>query len=328
MKFSKVIFDKDLYDLEFTDLVLFFKFPKEETLNLEFKSFVAQGDYTKKEETIKKSTCALLNSEGGIIVWGAPIEVRDTKGNTTTFGALTPFNSKLDKDRLVNILTSSITPLPLGIRVKVLTNVAGDSIFIMEVEKSIDRPHQYDNRYFVRLDGQTRIAPHYIISALMKSKNFPILRGHIRLKSIDHEGDNILLYFRKLLFNTSLFVNDVNVYMSLIATPGNLIVDNVFHEGEYRVNFPIISYGSPFLTDFYLTIPSSCIYQEITLLFQFGGEKSPSKSSMYKYKINGRLTFGTIHDESEYLIEKSENKFPFDISNNSVDQNIEIILNS
>lgn len=50
MEFSKLIFDKTLYQLEFADITNYFLIRREESLNLEFKSFVSQGDYTRKEE--------------------------------------------------------------------------------------------------------------------------------------------------------------------------------------------------------------------------------------------------------------------------------------
>lgn len=220
MKHSQVIFGKDLYDLTFLNIKDFFLTKKEESLNLEFKSYVANGGYTQKENAIKKATCALLNSEGGIIIWGAPIETQDAHGNKSAIGNLTPFVSEIDRDRLINILSSCIVPLPVGIRVQVLKNEADESIFIVEVEKSIEKPHQYDNHYYVRLDGQTRIAPHYLISALMKSSNFPVLKGHLRLKDIRNIGSYTLLSFRKLLFNTTIFNNDLNVNLRIIAMPG------------------------------------------------------------------------------------------------------------
>jgi hypothetical protein len=115
MNFSTSLFNKSLYDLEYTDVKGFFSTSREETMNLEFKSYVAQGDYSKKEDAVKKAVCGLLNSEGGIIIWGAPIEIKDAQGNSSAVGALTPFVSNLDRDRFINILTSSITPFPVGI---------------------------------------------------------------------------------------------------------------------------------------------------------------------------------------------------------------------
>lgn len=327
MKYSNLFFNKDLYALTFADIESFFQTSKEESLNLEFKSYVAQGEYARKEEAIKKSTCALLNSEGGIIIWGAPVEVRDAQGNTTAVGALTPFASALDRDRIINILSSSITPLPIGIRVQVLRNDAGNSIFVTEVEKSIEKPHQYDNKYFVRLDGQTRIAPHYLISALMKSKDFPIIKGHLRLKRIQTDASGYLFHFRKLLYNTSPFINDVNIYMAIVALPGTIFVNGINEGAVYKFTFPILSNGTPLMSDFILRLTNEQISQEIKIVFQFGGEKSPSKISSYKYQMGGTITSGIVRDETIYLTEKSENKMPSDITNNTVEQNIEILLN-
>lgn len=327
MKYSNVIFNKDLFDLELSDLEFFFETSKEENLNLEFKSFVNQGEYSKKEDAVKKAVCGLLNSEGGIVIWGAPIEVKDLQGNTSAVGALTPFQSQLDKDRLINIFSSTISPMPIGIRVQVLKNAIGESIFIIEVEKSIERPHQYDNRYYVRLDGQTRIAPHYLISALMKSTDFPVLRGHIRLKRIENDGNNFLIHFKKLLFNTSIYNNEKNITMRIVAMPGVIIVNDVNHGAFYNLNYPLLSNGGPLLSNFILKIPSNLIQKEINIVFQFGGEKSPSKISTYKYSVYQNLISGNIQNEENYLIEKSENKIPSESSDNSVEENINLLLN-
>jgi hypothetical protein len=63
-------------------------------------------------------------------------------------------------------------------------------------------------------------------------------------------------------------------------------------------------------------------------LFQFGGEKSPSKASHFKYRFSAQLTLGEVKDEQVYLIEKNENSFPSDVTTNSVEDNINILLNN
>lgn len=327
MKHSTIIFGQDLYNLQYGDIESFFAQQRDETLYLEFKSYVAQGNYSDKEKTIKKSVCALLNSEGGIIIWGAPIENRDSNGNTSATGALTPFTSQLDRDRLINILSSSITPLPIGIRVQVLKDTANNSLFVIEVEKSIERPHQFDNLYYVRLDGQTRVAPHYLISALMKSTDFPVLRGHIRLKKIRYQDDYFFLTFKKLLYNTSFYNNDLHIRMRIIAIPGDILVNNVNHTSDFIQDFPIVSNGAPLMSNFVLRIPSDQIGKRIDILFQFGGEKSPSKVSSYKYQLGNNIADGNVQDETIYVVEKSENKMPSDVTNNSVEDNINLLLN-
>lgn len=328
MNYSSITFGKELYDLTLEDMTNFFLTEKEENLNLEFKSYPPQGDHKSKESAVIKAVCGLLNSEGGIVIWGAPVETRDANGNTSAIGDLTSFSSNLDRDRLINILSSSITPLPTGIKVQKITNQADEAVFIIEVQKSVGRPHQYDNRYYIRLDGQTRIAPHYLISALMKSVDFPVLRGHIRLKRIDITGNNFVLTFRKLLFNTSAYINDVNIHMQIIAHPGHIYVDNIIQGGRYSQKYPIISNGAPLMSNFTLVIPSHQINQSIDLIFQFGGEKSPSKISSYKYSLQPNPQLGDIADDSAFLREKSENKMPADTSNNTDDENIDLLLNT
>ncbi|MET3537211.1 ATP-binding protein [Chryseobacterium limigenitum] len=112
MSYSLSILGKNIFDLNYQDIEVFFQSEKEENLNLEFKSYVNLGQYKEKENVIKKSVCALLNSEGGIIIWGAPVEIRDADGNTKASGALTPFSTTLDKDRLINIFSTAPQSLP------------------------------------------------------------------------------------------------------------------------------------------------------------------------------------------------------------------------
>lgn len=321
MKYSSIIFGKDLYDLTYLDLEDFFLTQKEENLNLEFKSYAPQGAHRDKENVIKKSVCSLLNSEGGIIIWGAPIETRDPNGNTTAIGGLTPFNVGLDRDRLINILSSSLTPMPIGIRVQFLDDGNNNFIVVIEVEKSIERPHQYDNRYYIRLDGQTRVAPHYLIKALIQSKDFPVLRGHLRLKEIQVNGSDIYLTFRKLLFNTSQFNNDKNVFMKIVTFPGEIYVNQQCKGDSYSVDFSVLSHGRPTMSNFIIKLNATDLQRNLKIAFQFGGEKSPSKISNYKYNINAHLISGAVANENIYLVDKDENKLP------SVDNNDDDTIN-
>lgn len=325
MKPSQALFGKDLYELDYAFMQEFFSVSKEENMYLEFKSYDTRGSYKDKEEAVKKAVCGMLNSEGGIIIWGAPVEIKDQHGNTSAEGKLTPFESALDRDRLINILSSSIVPMPAGLRVQAVKNDNQQSVFIIEVEKSIEKPYQFDNRYYIRLDGQTRIAPHYLVSALMKGINFPILSGHLRLKVIEHDGMNIILHFRNVLFNTSAYNNEINLQLRFVASVGNLLINNRYRHDRYVHNMDLLSHGTPHCTDFALVVPAAQATHEISILFQFGGQKSPSKISTYKYQFHN-LNIGPVNDENLYLIEKKENTLPETI--NDLDQTIENILNS
>lgn len=325
MKYSNVIFGKDLYNLTYLDLEDFFSTQKEENLNLEFKSYVPQGGYRDKENAIKKSVCALLNSEGGIVIWGAPIETRDPNGNTTAIGRLTPFNEGLDRDRLINILSSSLIPMPIGIRVQFLNDGNDNFIVVIEVEKSIERPHQYDNRYYIRLDGQTRVAPHYLIKALIQSKDFPVLRGHIRLKNIQIINADIFLTFRKILFNSSQFNNEKNAFMKIVTFPGEIFINRLGQGDSHNIDLPILSHGRPSMSNFVIKLNVRDINTNLKIVFQFGGEKSPSKISNYEYNINANLVSGDVADDSIYLVKKNENSLP--AIDNNVDDTINNLLN-
>ncbi|MBR9845937.1 MAG: ATP-binding protein [Algicola sp.] len=328
MQYSQIQFGKDLYDLDYNDLVQFFNTEKEETLNLEFKSYPIQGNPADKENAVFKAICGLLNSEGGIVIWGAPVETKDALGNTSAVGALTPFATTLDRDRLINKMSSLIIPLALGIRVQKLNAPNGDSIFVIEVEKSSQKPHQFKNNYYIRLDGQTKIAPHYLIEAMMKSSDFPLIRGHVRLKKIETDGNNYILYFRKVIYNSSKYINDLNLTYGLISGPGTMIINNNQYNGFYNNSIEIISHGKPISGDFRLVIPLNLLIQhnnEVQIGLHFVGQKSPSRMSTYKYTISNP-TLGDVSDENILIIEKNENKLSSDISNDSDDDKINSIL--
>jgi Schlafen, AlbA_2 len=328
MSYSQIIFNKDLYDLTYNDVIDFFITEKEETLNLEFKSYPTQGNHNDKENAMLKAVCGLLNSEGGIIIWGAPIETKDSHGNTSAIGTLTPFTTTLDRDRLVNKISSVIIPLPTGIRIQKLDDTNSNSIFVIEIEKSRNKPHQFKNNYLIRLDGQTKIAPHYLIEAMMKSVDFPIIRGHLRLKRIEIDGQNYIIYFKSLIYNTSKFTNDLNLTITLIAGPGTMHINGNQYSGFYDSSVEIISHGRPVSDDFSLIVSRNELSQhgnEIQIVLSFVGEKSPSKASTYKYSLANRI-IGNVDDENIYILEKRENEMSSDVSSDSDDDKINSIL--
>ncbi|TNJ41676.1 ATP-binding protein [Tamlana fucoidanivorans] len=332
MKFSQIIFNKDLYDLTYNDIVDFFNTEKEETLNLEFKSYPVQGNHNDKEKAVIKAICGLSNAEGGIVIWGAPIETTNPQGNTIAQGDLTPFETNLDRDRIINKISNLIIPLIVGVRVQKLDAPNGNSIFIIEVEKSKHKPHQYKDKYYIRLDGQTKIAPHYLIEAMMKSIDFPVIRGHIRLKNIELVGGNVVLSFVKVLFNTSEFNNDINFFYRIVAIPGIIRIGQNTFPGDYtNESLKIMSHGRPSRSTFQLIIPSAELIargQEVDVVLNFGGEKSPSKVSRYKYLLNNIVEGDVPNNELPYLVEKNENELPSDVTNNSIDENINNLLDN
>lgn len=328
MTYSESILGKKISDLTLKDIEDFFQCNREESLNLEFKSYPAKGDHKEKEIAVKKTVCALLNSEGGIVIWGAPSEVTLANGNRTASGQLTPFNIEPDKDRLINKITSSITPMPIGIRINLLTNQDSNSVVVIEVEKSLTRPHQFDNLYYVRLDGQSRIAPHYLIRALMLAKEFPILKGHVRLMSIAKHRGTIMLSFNLIVLNSTEFINEKNFKYKLFVSDGRLeIGTRLYEEHTYESKPDILSKGGPHILNFRINFHSSELPFSTTIILHFGGEKSPFKTSSYEYKFETSLNTGIALYDTRYLIEKSENKLSSEVPNASDEDIIARILN-
>lgn len=70
MSISKAIFGKDLFDLELRDLQSFFELGQEETEIIEFKT----GDVSL--EKIYSEVSAFLNTQGGLLIIGAPKEAK------------------------------------------------------------------------------------------------------------------------------------------------------------------------------------------------------------------------------------------------------------
>jgi len=160
MDLIKNIFGKVIKDLQNSDIEEFFSTEQQETPLLEFKSGKTEID------SICKEVCAFLNTNGGILIIGAPTKNK-TLGKELYIGNLTPTNLYKSKQSLLQQITSRIVPSPLSILVKELEYKDG-KIFILEIPQSFYPPHQNtsDCVYYIRLDEMSRPAPHGFIQAL------------------------------------------------------------------------------------------------------------------------------------------------------------------
>ncbi|MEO6285564.1 MAG: ATP-binding protein [Dyadobacter sp.] len=79
MTYSQLFFRKRINELTYDDIKDFFRVAQEESDKLEFKSFGSDLNSRQPENPgqrvgrIVRTVCAMLNSMGGLIVWGAPI---------------------------------------------------------------------------------------------------------------------------------------------------------------------------------------------------------------------------------------------------------------
>jgi predicted HTH transcriptional regulator len=145
MSFSKLIFGKEIVDLDIDDIVNYFNHPKEEGNKLEFKSFTlnpnSKNDLEEKENKIMKTICGFLNSEGGLLIWGAP-STNKVDGKPVCLGDLKPIDREYYKDQVMDMIANTIIPSPQGVLFASYSHNGG-FVYLFEVPRSEFAPHQY-----------------------------------------------------------------------------------------------------------------------------------------------------------------------------------------
>jgi len=318
MDYSSIYFGKKLEELEYNDIIVYFKDEKEESNSIEFKSYTSEyGDFNKKIEGVIRGICAFLNSDGGILIWGAPEgQTVEGKKEKIFLGELSPVTEIKEKDWIINKVSDSITPLPIGIRVKLLIDT-GHVVYIFEIQKSMYSPHQYKNIYFARLDGQSKPAPHYFIEALFRKITYPNIEAYIKIDKFSVSGNLYMLDISIIIFNFSELQNEENVTFRLMCEQGMFVrSENPDYQEMYGYDghmlifkqIDILHFGAPNIHHERIAINphilSTTFNSKIELFLSFAGKKSPLKYS-------------------EYTIDATKLKFDNDGSQNSSYEKIE-----
>ena len=327
MAYSKLYFGKELVDLTYEDIEIFFKEEREESDKIEFKAYVDDLDHNhkEKENKILKTICSLLNSEGGLVIWGAPVgKIIDLASKRKVFvGELSPVSKFIEKDSFINRITDSITPSPRGIEFVSLQN-DNNFVYVIEVEKSNYSPHQFKNNYFMRLDGQTVYAPHHYIEALFKKINYPRLEGYVTIETVSRNTalSKFSLTINLFVFNLSLLQNEHALICKV------LISDGLFENSKYGLQTKIykgqkqllldpaksiLFYGEPYQHTETIEFPFDSLSDlNFNLSFFFGGKKAPMMVSEYTISLesiplsnNYNIMF-KHRNENQYLFEKAD----------------------
>lgn len=294
--YCKQILGKSIRDLTIEDLKLYFSEVKEETEILEFKS--GQGDFEKIfNNNILKTVSAFLNSSGGVLIWGSPEDKAPEKGMPKVcIGDLMPVTERKEKDQLINRISSSISYMPTGIKVERLEDEIG-YVYVIEVQESESKPHQLNGQYFIRLDGQSKPAPHYIIDSMFNQMKYPILEGYIDFTNLEKVPLGYNLYFDILVNNRSTYLCEKNLTIFIKTNYGTISRFSNSKETKLDSRFanfaqlPVVSnlhYGMPTRDTYKLFINNSeVIHQDniFTITLIFAGDKSPAKNSFYRVKI-------------------------------------------
>lgn len=319
INFSNNYFGKNLEELGYSDISGFFTTEKEESDKIEFKAYHPTfGNLSKNLEGVIRGICALLNSGGGILIWGAPLAKK--QHDTTIFqGSLSPLTELIEKDSLISRISDSITPLPININVNILGQ-DNNFIYIFEVQQSSYSPHQFKNTYWARLDGQTKPAPHYLIEALFKKITYPNIEGYINLEKFgSYDDKRSFLEISIIIINFSELQNEYDVSYRVLSPQaqfeGSLkpsLSTNYQMQGHEFINnghIKILHFGAPEKLNqklvFDLDILQEKYQSELDIVLIFGGKNSPLKFS--EYKLNFSLSSISGSNPVELLKYKLEN---------------------
>lgn len=167
MTYSQIFFNKDIYEINENDVINFFQNSPEESSILELKS----GET--KIESIYQEVCALHNTQGGMLIIGAP-RPRKADGKEYFDGELTRSSFK-NKDWVYQKISSYISPAPSGLRIHDVKMSDGKYIQIIDIPKSLHPPHQCLNNgvYYLRFETESRFAPHGLVEAMFNRRQEP-----------------------------------------------------------------------------------------------------------------------------------------------------------
>jgi schlafen family protein len=340
MSLCNTYFGKEREDLTYQDIVDYFVVAKEESDKIEFKSFSDRETLKKQYDPVCRTISAFLNSAGGILIWGAPAGEKPEGRDEKIFeGDLEPINEVLEQDGLISKVSDLIEPLTNNIKVKILEN-EGTCVCVFEIDRDFHTAHQFRNTYYMRMDGQTRAAPHHYIEALMKQVKYPDLGGYLKVKTFGPDKMGIKVTVRIVIFNFSQFQNETNLTLALTSPQGifqrtlSAPIDNRYsldgHQFILENVKEILHFGSPFIHDESIIFQNGILDKndfKAELVLNFGGKLSPMKISIYKLIFSGNVDLNNLDDtivtERKENISMSEYQVQLGISK---DKQIEKIL--
>ncbi len=326
------IFGKAIDKLTEGDLQAYFAHPQIESDKVEFKSGAefedTNGEIRKKEkakDTFRKiltTICAFLNTDGGILIWGAPTGDAKVNKEKVFTGDLIPVQETFEKDQLISRISSLISPSPNRMKVQIIQSKAGGHIYIFEVLKSEFAPHQINGTYYMRLDGQTRHAPHHYVEALMKKVSIPKLGMNFCFGETRIRNSEVILPFAVHIYNRSRYIHDKNVAFRLLSE-GSIEREDEFRSSKSEgtdiqyIAADVIHNSSAVLKCFFLRLERDHNHS-IDIVAFLWGDLSPMLTSMFHIDLSylhpGKFNVSiTPKEDNMYLFERKES---MGISNN------------
>jgi hypothetical protein len=315
-------FGKKLNELTIQDVENFFQVERIETDQIEFKSIHPSGTLNEKFVGIQRSVCAFLNSSGGLLIWGAPVGQKIEGRKEKIFkGGLTLFSEILEKDFIVSKISDSIIPLPSDVRIKIIDN-EGKCIVVIEVDQSEHGPHQTGDTYVMRIDGQTKPAPHHYIDALFKRIKYPSIEVYLKVTGSTIYQSKYKIDFDLYFFNWTPLQNEEQLSFRVVAENGKFgRYQYPGFEHLYRLSGAefykdsakdIFYFGEPVREAEVIMFDPYKVEQnqsKAAIIVMFGGRFSPRKTSEYT------LDFKKINsaNPNDIVVAKKENRLTKDV---------------
>lgn len=158
----------DLSAIDTTDDLLPY-LKERETNKYEFKTLADISDNTKLNGILGKQISAFANSGGGYLILGIVDEKRSSDG-TIQFQACPKLEGTTSYKDYLSLKINSCVEYPLSdyqIRAIRISH-SDDVIYVVKIGDSLSAPHQSknDRKYYQRLDGQSKDAPHFYLELL------------------------------------------------------------------------------------------------------------------------------------------------------------------
>jgi hypothetical protein len=328
--YALIHFSKPLADLQYTDIERFFTKEHLESDQVEFKSFKPNGPLESKLPSIIEGITAFLNSSGGLLIWGAPEGVKVEGRKEKAFvGSPTNLPLTIEKDWLISKIADKIIPLPRSFRVQLVACATGQ-VAVFEVDESPYSPHQTDNMYYMRLDGQNKPAPHHYIEALFKRITFPRLEMHLKegpvkvaFPHIPYASHAVEVSF--LFFNFSPFLNEEKLFFEIEINGGRFgepLASDVttmpiasYYKGRRICRTDLtaaisVSYGYP------LVLTQKFLFREqelrkndiVSITVIFSGKAAPTKFCRYhlRFSSDRKQVVFNISEQNQLLSDMNQ----------------------
>lgn len=275
----------------------FFAQNQEENIRLEFKSF----DSANWKKGVSKAICAFANTNGGVIIFGAPQESTDNAtGRKFSIGPLVPING-VEKDTIVRSMASNIDP-PQNKVIYDFINVTGGSVAIIQVPKVEADPCMYiydkKNQYLWRNEAESVPAHHSYVSLMFRGARYCDFKCNLIVETCSFNAASQLFTLKVSirLINASKYIISHGLFVNITTDTQSRFIPVIGTELQFHTELNSIHFYSdlPFHNfirqeiDFEITVPANTGglgWSNTSIVVRFGSRNSLMK--VIHFQIQG-----------------------------------------